>query len=94
MREKGFRVEKVDRLRNRGDRWILDKRQGSSKPLGEFHIYARENEDSLVTPTGEEAEELNGTLYALAMDAIKDCISIYLALPTKQRILTRFQLNT
>jgi hypothetical protein len=41
MREKGFRVEKVDRLRNRGDRWILDKRQGSSKPLGEFHIYAR-----------------------------------------------------
>jgi DNA modification methylase len=41
MREKGFEVVKIDRLRNRGDRWILDKRQGSSTPLGEFHIRAR-----------------------------------------------------
>jgi hypothetical protein len=43
MREKGFEVNEVDRLRNRGDRWVLDKRQGSSTPLGEFHIHARRN---------------------------------------------------
>jgi len=41
MRKKGFEVLGIDRLRNRGDRWILNKRQGSSTPLGEFHIYAR-----------------------------------------------------
>jgi DNA modification methylase len=41
MSEIGFDLVKVDRLRNRGDRWVLDKRQGSSMPLGEFHIHAR-----------------------------------------------------
>jgi hypothetical protein len=40
MQENGFRVESIDRMRNRGDRWILDKRQGSAEPLGEFHIHA------------------------------------------------------
>jgi hypothetical protein len=39
-----------------------------------------ENEDSLVSAKGDEGEEFSGTLYALAMDAIKDCISIYLEL--------------
>ena len=39
-----------------------------------------ENEDPKSLPSGEEGQEINGTLYALAMDAIKDCISIYLGL--------------
>jgi DNA modification methylase len=41
MRQKGFDVVAVERLRSRGERWILEKREGSSTPLGEFHIYAR-----------------------------------------------------
>ena len=43
MGEQEFKIENIDRLRNRGERWILDKRQGSSTPLGEFHIHARRN---------------------------------------------------
>lgn len=43
MREREFEISKIERLRNRGDRWVLDKRQGSSTPLGEFHIHARRN---------------------------------------------------
>ena len=41
MGENGFEVQEIERLRNRGDRWILEKRQGSNKTLGEFHIHAR-----------------------------------------------------
>jgi DNA modification methylase len=41
MRENNFEIEDIDRLRNRGERWILEKREGSSTPLGEFHIHAR-----------------------------------------------------
>lgn len=41
MQESGFDIQEIERLRNRGDRWILEKRQGINKPLGEFHIHAR-----------------------------------------------------
>jgi DNA modification methylase len=41
MRQNGFEIENIDRLRSRGERWILAKREGSSTPLGEFHIHAR-----------------------------------------------------
>src|SRR6202042_2339717 len=40
----------------------------------------KENEDPTLFDEEEEAQEANGTLYAIAMDAIKDCIAIYLAL--------------
>jgi hypothetical protein len=36
--ELGCSQTMVVRLRSRGDRWILDKRTGSSEPLGEFWI--------------------------------------------------------
>jgi DNA modification methylase len=41
LQENGFEVLKIDRLRNRGDRWVLKKRQGANTSLGEFHIYGR-----------------------------------------------------
>lgn len=41
MRESGFESIEIERLRDRGHRWILAKRQGAGKPLGEFHIHAR-----------------------------------------------------
>jgi DNA modification methylase len=41
MQESGFEIQEVERLRDRGQRWILQKRQGSTKMLGEFHIHAR-----------------------------------------------------
>ncbi|HEY0752812.1 MAG TPA: hypothetical protein VGD98_02440 [Ktedonobacteraceae bacterium] len=41
MQESGFEIQKIERLRNRGERWVLEKRQGSTKVLGEFHIHAR-----------------------------------------------------
>jgi DNA modification methylase len=40
LQENGFEILKIEKLRNRGDRWVLEKRQGGSK-LGEFHIHAR-----------------------------------------------------
>ncbi|HLO86808.1 MAG TPA: DNA methyltransferase [Nostocaceae cyanobacterium] len=39
MKNNGFKINKIDNLRTRGERWILTKRTGSSK-LGEYHIYA------------------------------------------------------
>lgn len=41
MQENGFQVLKIETLRTRGSRWLLEKRQGTEKGLGEFHIYAR-----------------------------------------------------
>jgi len=41
MQENGFEVFKIEILRTRGTRWLLSKRQGADKGLGEFHIYAR-----------------------------------------------------
>ncbi|WP_242060399.1 site-specific DNA-methyltransferase [Aerosakkonema funiforme] len=41
MQENGFQVLKIETLRARGSRWLLEKRQGTEKGLGEFHIYAR-----------------------------------------------------
>jgi hypothetical protein len=38
------------------------------------------NDNPAPSSNGEEGQELNGTLYALAMDAIKDCVAIYLEL--------------
>ncbi|MGQ0631599.1 MAG: DNA methylase [Sporichthyaceae bacterium] len=40
MSYSGFEVKEIIRLRDRGGRWVLDKRQGSSEGLGEFHIHA------------------------------------------------------
>jgi len=40
MEEQGFYIQSIENLRTRGDRWILEKRQGANKPLGEFHIHA------------------------------------------------------
>ena len=39
-----------------------------------------EIDDPTLFPEIEESPESNGTLYALAMECIKDCISVYLAL--------------
>ena len=36
----GLEVNEIVRLRNRGGRWVLAKRQGSAEGLGEFHIHA------------------------------------------------------
>ncbi len=41
MQENRFDVLKIETLRTRGSRWLLEKRQGTKKGLGEFHIYAR-----------------------------------------------------
>jgi DNA modification methylase len=41
MREIGFQDVKINFLRKRGHRWILSKRDGSQKDLGEYHIEAR-----------------------------------------------------
>ncbi len=41
MLESGFEIQEIERLRDRGQRWILEKRQKSTKTLGEFHIHAR-----------------------------------------------------
>ena len=36
----GFRSIHLDQVRTRGDRWILEKRDGSKTGLGEYHISA------------------------------------------------------
>jgi len=36
----GMEIKEIIRLRDRGSRWILEKRQGSAEGLGEFHIHA------------------------------------------------------
>lgn len=41
MQEIGFDVLEVVELRKRGDRWILQKRQGAKKKLGDYHIIAQ-----------------------------------------------------
>ena len=41
MEETGFEVLEIELLRKRGGRWILKKRQGSKKGLGEYHIVSR-----------------------------------------------------
>ena len=40
MREIGFKDVKVKLLRQRGHRWVLSKRDGAKKGLGEYHIEA------------------------------------------------------
>ena len=40
MSEMGFQAVKCIKLRDRGQRWILDKRDGSPTGLGEYHISA------------------------------------------------------
>ena len=40
MREIGFQAVQVNFLRKRGHRWILSKRDGAKKGLGEYHIEA------------------------------------------------------
>lgn len=41
MQELGFQNVKIHFMRKRGHRWILDKRDGSEKGLGEYHITAQ-----------------------------------------------------
>lgn len=41
MDEIGFEVLDIVRLRDRGGRWVLAKRDGAKTPLGEFHVHAR-----------------------------------------------------
>ncbi len=41
MRSIGFKNIKVDYMRKRGHRWILNKRDGAKEGLGEYHISAR-----------------------------------------------------
>ncbi len=41
MREIGFREVRVHTLRRRGHRWVLSKRDGAKKGLGEYHIEAK-----------------------------------------------------
>jgi DNA modification methylase len=40
MLASGLDVKEIIRLRDRGGRWVLSKRQGAADGLGEFHIYA------------------------------------------------------
>ena len=37
----GLEVKEIIRLRDRGGRWVLAKRQGAADGLGEFHIHAK-----------------------------------------------------
>lgn len=41
MREIGFRDVAIHLLRKRGERWVLSKRDGTPKGLGEYHIKAK-----------------------------------------------------
>jgi len=41
MEETGFEVLRIEQLRKRGERWILEKRTGAKKGLGEYHIVAK-----------------------------------------------------
>lgn len=41
MQETGFDVLEIEQFRKRGDRWILKKRAGSKKGLGEYHILSK-----------------------------------------------------
>jgi len=41
IQETGFNVLEIEHLRKRGDRWILKKRAGSKKGLGEYHIVSK-----------------------------------------------------
>lgn len=43
MSQIGFSPVDIVRLRSRGDRWVLAKREGAKDPLGEFHITARKS---------------------------------------------------
>jgi hypothetical protein len=38
MRQLGYRNVKVHFLRNRGHRWVLSKRDGAKKGLGEYYV--------------------------------------------------------
>lgn len=40
MSASGLEVKEITRLRDRGGRWVLAKRQGAADGLGEFHIHA------------------------------------------------------
>jgi len=44
MLENGFNIVRIRTLRTRGERWVLEKRQGAKNPLGEFHIHAIRSE--------------------------------------------------
>ena len=41
MAEHGFLDVQCDMVRARGDRWILDKREGSPQGLGEYYVFGR-----------------------------------------------------
>ena len=41
MEKIGFEILEIKKLRSRGDRWILEKRKGSKKGLGEYQIIAK-----------------------------------------------------
>jgi DNA modification methylase len=41
MRSIGFKNIKINYMRRRGHRWILNKRDGSKEGLGEYHLYAQ-----------------------------------------------------
>jgi hypothetical protein len=40
MTDVGFSDVTVTKMRSRGTRWVLDKRDGAKEGLGEFHIRA------------------------------------------------------
>lgn len=46
MSERGYHTVKCTKLRDRGHRWILDKRDGSPTGLGEYHISAKRGSES------------------------------------------------
>ena len=37
----GFKSSRIELMRSRGDRWLLDKRKQTSKKLGEYEIVAQ-----------------------------------------------------
>jgi DNA modification methylase len=41
MHEAGFKDVQCEMIRARGHRWILDKREGSTKGLGEYYLFGR-----------------------------------------------------
>jgi len=41
MVETGFEILRIEQLRKRGERWVLEKRTGAKKGLGEYHIVAK-----------------------------------------------------
>lgn len=79
MKDVGFRNVQCVKMRERGHRWSLEKRDGSPVGLGEYHLIAEVNEATMTETV---------TLYQIADAEIRRCIEVYLDLANISRGLT------